>query len=128
MRQNYKFSSLVAVMNDAQQRAVCEQHSAEFCQPPAGSRVGIGLQTVGRQPLNGMRVEPHGGVCGWYLWAGGEPSDDDDFYQPLCVEHLEARCPAALPFLALPPGWRFLTDGDYVDVWYDAALTGNRGN
>jgi hypothetical protein len=27
-----------------------------------------------------------------------------------------------LKFLGLPPGWRFLTDGLYVDVWYDAAL------
>jgi len=28
----------------------------------------------------------------------------------------------ALPFLALPPGWRFLTDGSYVDVWQDEEM------
>src|SRR5438034_1459031 len=106
-------------MDEARQRAVCDEYGAAFCPPPAGSRVGIALQTLGNQPLNGMRVEPHGGVCGWYLWAGGEPSADADFYQPLCVEHLEAHCPAALPFLGLPPGWRFLTDGEYADAWYD---------
>jgi hypothetical protein len=40
----------------------------------------------------------------------------------MCVEHLAERCSLAPPFLGLPPGWRFLTDGDYVDVWYDADL------
>ena len=38
------------------------------------------------------------------------------------VSHLPEECPEALPFLALPPGWRFLVAGDYVDVWYDESL------
>ncbi len=113
-------------MDKAQQQRVCDQHGAEFFPPVAGSRVGIAIQTLGLQPLNGMRIDPHGGACGWYLWAGGEPSNADDFYQPMCIEHLTDYCPAAIPFLALPPGWRFLTDGKYDDVWYDASLTEGR--
>jgi hypothetical protein len=109
-------------IDTAQQRLVCARYGAAFAPPATGSRIGIALATLDRQPLNGMRIAPHGTVCGWYLWGGGAPSSDADFYQPLCVEHLEDKCPAAVPFLALPPGWRFLTDGTYVDVWYDAGL------
>jgi len=109
-------------MDENQQRSVCDQHGAEFLPPVAGTRVDVAVQTLELQPLNGLRVLPEGGVCGWYLWAGEEQSDAIDFFQPMCVEHLAERCPQAIPFLALPPGWRFLTDGDYVDVWYDEAL------
>src|SRR5438128_531236 len=92
-------------MDEAQQQAVCNQHGAEFLPPVAGSRVGIAIQTLGLQPLNGMRIDPEGGASGWYLWGGGESSAADDFYQPMCVEHLADHCSAAIPFLALPPGW-----------------------
>lgn len=109
-------------MSDADPRKLCAQFGAAFLPPLAGSRVGIAIQTLGRRPLNGMRLEPAGSACGWYLWAGEELSTADDFFEPLCVEHLPQRCPGALPFLALPPGWRFLTDGEYVDVWFDPAL------
>jgi hypothetical protein len=69
-----------------------------------------------------MRIAPHGDVCGWYIWAG-EYSEAPDFFSPLCVEHLDEYCADVLPFLALPPGWRFLFDRKgYVDVWFDAAL------
>jgi len=47
---------------------------------------------------------------------------EPDAFVPLHVEHLAAWRPEILRFLGLPPGWRFLTDGSYVDVWYDAAL------
>jgi len=113
-------------MKETQQQ-VCTEYGAGFFPPAAGSRVGVAIQTLRLQPLNGMRVEPDGAVCGWYLWGGGEPSEADDFFQPLCVEHLDNHCPAAVPFLALPPGWRFLTDGEHADVWYEQALLGGRG-
>jgi hypothetical protein len=89
-------------MDEAEQRAVCNQHGTEFLPPVAGSRVGIAIETLGLQPLNGMRIDPEGGVCGWYLWSGGEPSGADDFYKPMCIEHLADYCPDAIPFLALP--------------------------
>ena len=111
-------------MNDEEQRNVCLRNGAEFYPPLKGSRVGIALHTLDLKPLNGMRIEPEGNTCGWYLWGGGDPSDADDFFVPMCVEHLVDQCPKALPFLALPPEWRFIADGDYVDIWYDAALLG----
>lgn len=113
-------------MDKAKQKAMCDHHGAEYLPPVAGSRAGIAIETLGLQPLNGMRIEPEGGGCGWYLWGGGEPSEADDFYKPVCIEHLAEICPFAIPFLALPPGWRFLADGEYVDVWYDASLPKGR--
>jgi hypothetical protein len=113
-------------MDQTLQKAVCDEQGAEFLPPVAGSRVGIAIETLGLQPLNGMRIDPERDTCGWYIWGGAEPSEADDFYKPMCVEHLADYCPAAMPFLALPPGWRFLTNGNHADVWYDATLTERR--
>jgi len=74
---------------------------------------------TGLLPINGVRNRPQGGTCGWYIWAGEEQSTDPDFFQPLHVAHLEDWCKLALPFLLLPPGWRFLVTGEHVDVWFD---------
>jgi hypothetical protein len=100
------------------QRRICGAYGAAFDPPLPGSKVGIALQTLGRLPIHGVRLPPTETTCGWYLYAGEEWSDAADFYQPLCVEHLMKYCEAALPFLGLPPGWRFMTDGQgFVDVW-----------
>jgi hypothetical protein len=78
---------------------------------------------MGRIPIHGVRIPVTGTVCGWYIHAGDEWSDDADFYQPMCVEHLAQYCKFALPFLCLPPGWRFLTDGQgYIDAWFDETI------
>lgn len=101
-----------------EQNDVCARYGASFEQPQAGSHLGIALETLHLVPVYGVRVSPEHGTNGWYIW-GGEWSAAADFFQPLCVEHLADRCPLALPFLALAPGWRFITDGSYADVWYD---------
>ncbi len=41
------------------------------------------------------------------------------FFVPMHVEHLEQICPLILKYLGLAPGWRFLIDEDYEDVWED---------
>jgi hypothetical protein len=69
-----------------------------------------------------LRHRPVGDTNGWYIWAGAELSQDPDFFIPLHVEHLEEWCPEVLPFLALPPGSRFLLADGYEDVWHDAEL------
>jgi hypothetical protein len=93
------------------QRRICKAYGAEFTPPAPGSKVGIALQTMGRIPINGVRTPPTETICGWYIYAGDEWSDDRNFYKPMCVEHLAEYCKYALPFLALPPGWWFHTDG-----------------
>lgn len=73
-------------------------------------------------PFNGLRHPPERGTTGWYLWRGEVLSQAEDFFQPLHVEHLAEWAPDVLPYLALPPGWRFLLAPGHEDVWYDASL------
>jgi len=103
-----------------QQRSVCRVHGVDYLPPLPGTKVGLALKTLGRLPIHGVRLPPTETTCGWYIYAGDESSDADDFYQPLCVEHLAEYCAAVMPYLGLPPGWRFITDGKgYTDVWHN---------
>lgn len=105
------------------QRRVCKAYRADYTPPIPGTKVGLALQTMGRIPVLGVRIPPTDTTNGWFIFAGDEPTADPDFYQPLCVEHVETYCPFAIPFLALPPGWRFYSDGqgDY-GAEFDPAL------
>ena len=87
-------------------------------------KVGVALNIKSSTiPINGWRHALTEDTTGWYLFAGeGDPSPDPDFFVPLHVEHLAEWRPEVLKFLGLPPGWRFLTDGDYEDVWEDLSL------
>jgi hypothetical protein len=91
---------------------------------PGGSKVGISRNVrSGLLPINGLRHPPVGDTTGWYIWSGeGNPPSDPDFFVPLHVEHLMEWCPLVIPYLGLPPGWRFLLTGEHEDVWNDASL------
>jgi hypothetical protein len=85
--------------------------------------VGIAFNVRdGRWPLNGLRHRPEAGTTGWYLWAGEQLGADDDFFQPLHVTHILEWRAELLPYLALPPGWRFLIAPAHEDAWYDPSL------
>lgn len=73
----------------------------------------------GQLPINGVRCLPEKGTTGWYIWAGETMSDDPDFFVPLHVSHLGSWCPEVLPYLELPPGWRFLVAPGHEDAWFD---------
>ena len=86
-------------------------------------KVGIDTSALsGAIPLNGLRHQPASGTSGWFIWAGEELKQDEDFFVPMHIEHLATKCPAVLPYLGLPPGWRFLIAEDYEDIWFDEAL------
>jgi len=106
------------------QAEICARFGATISPPEPRGKVGIAQNVrLGAWPLNGLRHPPEGDTTGWYLWAGeGESGPEPDFFEPLHVEHLEQRCPAVLPYLALPPGWRFLIAPDHEDVWEDPRL------
>lgn len=90
--------------------------------PTSFQKVGIALETLHLEPLNGMRHPTQGELSGWFIWGGTELSQAADFFTPLHVAHLVERCPAAVKYLALPAGWRFLSASDHEDVWQDPAL------
>jgi hypothetical protein len=69
-----------------------------------------------------MRIRPEGDTTGWYIWAGGEPSPDPDFFVPVHVKHLSNWSPDVIRYLQLPPGWRFQIAPGHEDVWFDESL------
>jgi hypothetical protein len=94
-----------------------------WVEAPDYLKVGLARNVrAGGQPLNGLRHPPEGDTTGWYIWAGKELSRAPDFFEAVHVLHLTEVCPSILRFVGLPPGWRFLTDGEYVDVWEDPSL------
>ena len=104
------------------QQAVCRRYGVEFVASPREAKLGVARKVrPGAVPLHGLRHPAAGDTCGWYLWVD-EWDDSDDFFEPLHVAHMSDRCPEVLPYLALPPGWRFLLAGAVVDVWFDPAL------
>jgi len=56
------------------------------------------------------------------IWCGKEFSDAAEFFAPLHASHVYEDYPHVAKFLGLPPGYRFLLAGDYVDVWFDESL------
>lgn len=109
--------------DEEKQKDTCDRHGAEFIPAPRHLKVGIARNVrEGIFPINGLRHPPVGDTSGWYIWAGGEPSEDPDFFLPLHVEHLAEWCPLVIRYLGLPPGWRFLVSNEYEDVWEDPAL------
>ena len=107
----------------AMQADVCHRFGVDPVPLEPSAKVGVS-QSVrdGSTPLNGLRHSPSADTSGWFLWAGGEISESPDFFVPLHSEHLAEWRPELLPYLALPPGYRFLIAPDYEDVWFDASL------
>ncbi|MFI5707789.1 hypothetical protein [Kribbella sp. NPDC051620] len=108
----------------AEQLDVCRRFDVAPVVAPIHLKVGISENVRSKSvlPLNGLRHPLEGEGSGWYIWAGEEFSNDADFFVPLHVSHLADWCPVALPYLALPPGWRFLIAPGHEDVWYDESL------
>jgi hypothetical protein len=114
----------LAAQTDEHQQQLCAEHQVPWTPPGGGSIVGL-ARDVGTDlwPVNGLRLSIEGSTCGWYLWAGESEMDQDpDYFEPVHVEHLYERCREVLPYLGLPPGWRFLVVSGYCDVWEDPDL------
>ncbi len=102
---------------------ICRKYNDEYTPIDPGLKLGISDNFFsGVLPLNGLRHPPENDTCGWYLWAGEELLQTPDFFKPMHVSHLIEQNSEVVRFLALPPGWRFLTDNTYVDVWFDDRL------
>ena len=103
-----------------EQAAICARFGVAPYAAPSDLKVGIARNVrEGALPINGPRCRPEGDTTGWYIWAGGEMSGHPDFFVPLHVSHLGEWSPSVLPYLALPPGWRFQIAPGHEDVWFD---------
>ena len=83
----------------------------------------VGVGPMQALPINGLRHAAAGRASGWYLWAGGEiDQSDPSFLRSVHAAHLGDVHPEVVPYLALPPGWRFQIAPGHEDVWFDASL------
>ena len=102
------------------QEGICTKYGAEVVACPNELTIGISRNVRnGVLPVNGVRVTPSGNSSGWFIWAG-DWSNAPDFFVPLHVHHLRDWCPSTIPFLLLPPGWRFQVAPNHEDVWFDS--------
>jgi hypothetical protein len=104
------------------QREFCSQQTALCIPAKPDSKLGFALETRGRVPINGLRHPEKDDTSGWYIWLGESFSQAPDFFSPIHVKHIYEEYPELRKLLGLPPGYRFLLAGDYLDVWYDASL------
>src|SRR5215813_2189777 len=122
------FSNRVVMNADDQnlaerQRVVCERANTRPAYLQPTDRIAVGRDfDVTRHPINGLRHPAYGDMCGWNIWSGEVLSDDPDYFNLICYEHLVAERTDWLQYLALPAGWRFLTAPGHEDIWFDQAL------
>lgn len=106
-----------------EQKAICKRYKAKFTPTDMESLLGLSSNTDGINiPINGLRHPQEGDTSGWYIWSGKEFTQDKDFFKPMHAKHLKDISPMIMKFLGLPPGYRFLYTGDYLDIWYDPDL------
>ncbi len=106
------------------QRDTCKRFGAIPFSCNGDEKLGVAIETIGQLPIHGLRQKPENGTCGWYIWCGGEMSEDPDFFEPLHVAHIREYLPEVEQYLSLPPGFRFLIAGEYEDVWNDPLILG----
>jgi hypothetical protein len=107
----------------SKQRETCARLRLDYlpCEPHL--KIGIARNVrEGVLPIHGLRHAPEGDTSGWYIWAGGEPSADEEFFVPIHASHVNEWSPLIEPFLGLPVGYRFLIAPDAEDVWFDEAV------
>jgi hypothetical protein len=103
------------------QQAVCARAGVSPDPPAVDSKVGLG--PMGESPVNGLRHPVVGDTCGWYIWTGGAIDEhDSSFFRPLHLRHVVGAHPEVVPYLALPPGWRFQIAAGYEDIWFDGSI------
>ena len=107
---------------EREQREVCARFGAPYEPIDPETKVGVDRRLLdGEQPFNGLRHAPEKDTNGWYLW-GSDRFPADDGFVPSHAGHLVDDRPEVVPYLALPPGWRFLIAPAWVDVWEDSML------
>lgn len=100
------------------QKKICEKYNSLW--KPINNKFKIGISdNWNENPINGLRHSQQKGTTGWFIWSG-EYSENDDFFKPICAEHLLQIRPEIIKYLGLEIGFRFLVDNKgYEDVWKD---------
>ena len=103
------------------QKEMCEKYKSKW--NPINKKLMIGIGSdLNTDPIHGLRHPKEKGTTGWYIWTG-EYSESNDFFKPICAEHLLQIRPDLIKYFGLDVGYRFLIDKkEYEDVWFDQKL------
>ena len=103
------------------QKEICATHNSQW--KPINKKLRVGASAnLDKDPINGLRHLNEKGTTCWFIWTG-DYSESDDFFQPMCAEHLLQIRPDIIKYLGLEVGYRFLADKNgYEDIWYDEKL------
>ena len=107
------------------QKSVCEKYGSKWA--PINKKLPVGVaDNLSADPIHGLRhpidKQTTKGTTGWFIWTG-EYSEAEDFFKPMCAEHLLQIRPDIIKYLGLDAGFRFLADSNgYEDVWFDEAI------
>ena len=103
------------------QKEICATHNSQW--KPINGKLRVGVSTnLDKDPINGLRHPRDERTTGWFIWTG-DYSEADDFFQPMCAEHLLQIRPDIIKYLGLDIGFRILTDKKgYEDIWVDEKL------
>jgi hypothetical protein len=103
------------------QKEICEKYGSNW--KPINKTLNIGIsENLDLGTLNGLRHRTKKGEVCWFIWSG-EYSEDDNFFQPICAEHLMQRKPKLIDYLGLDVGFRFIiSENGYEAVWFDEKL------
>ena len=82
------------------QKEICSKYSAQWTPMNPKLRVGIS-KNLDSEPINGLRHPSEKGTTGWFIWTG-EYEDRDDFFRPMCAEHLLKYRPEIIKYLCFP--------------------------
>ncbi len=103
------------------QKGICKKYQSKWNPINRKLKIGIGSD-LNADPIHGLRHPKEKGTTGWYIWTG-EYSESDNFFKPMCAEHLLQIRPELIKYFGLDIGYRFLIDkNSYEDVWYDEKL------
>ena len=103
------------------QKEICTTNNSTWI--PINKKLNIGISAnLDKDPINGLRHPSEKGTTGWFIWTG-EYSEANNFFQPICAEHLLQQRPDIIKYLGLDIGFRFLADRNgYEDIWFDEKL------
>lgn len=103
------------------QKEICSDYHSKW--NPINKKLIVGVSSnLVNDPINGLRHPAEKSTTGWFIWTG-EYSELEDFFKPICAEHLLQIRPDIIKFLGLDIGFRFLCDkSGYQDVWNDDRL------
>jgi hypothetical protein len=104
------------------QRAICQKYGVAFVPASGDDKTGFALSTKGLIPINGLRHPTGDGTSGWFIWCGEAFSEASDFFASIHTRHIYERDPEIGRLLGLPPGYRFLLAGEFLNIWYDETL------